>query len=262
MSKTNIFQGRNGITEVVYDVLGYEKTEQICVSITKNIYFETYFYLCNRFGSPKVFDDYKKINVWNFNVKKYTITIELNSSWVTFIMFGESKKNKCLSKNNFHNYSMRSPYWVKSWREQERKKHKLLNLYSEKKSKREQKIIDKLWNDFFDKNGLESEEWTNERFKNEKQENGKTKSDEWFELLQQYNRDIINVEKFEHYEKRGYSNSKTKHALKTLRQFLNNMLTPIYIRDAPFNIKGRIDDKEASDLMRFEKNIEINFVKK
>ncbi len=260
MKKYNIFQGRNGITEVIYEVLGYEKTERLDNTITRDIYFETYFYLCNRFGNPIIVDDYKKIMIWKFEVKKYHIQIQLNSSWVTFIIFGQGSNKRILSKNNFRDYSMRSPYWVRYWREQERNKRKLINLYSEKKSKREQKIISKLWDVFFDKNGLESDEWTDERFKSERQENGKTKLDEWFKVLEKYNTDIINTENFKHYESRGYSNSKTKHALRTLRQFLNNMLTPIYVRDCPFNIKGRITDKESLNYSRFVDNIKIQYV--
>ena len=42
MSKTNIFQGRNGITEVVYEVLGYEKTEDMYGWVTQDIYFQAY----------------------------------------------------------------------------------------------------------------------------------------------------------------------------------------------------------------------------
>jgi hypothetical protein len=103
MSKYNIFQGRNGIEEVIYEVLSYEKTERLNSTITSNIYFETYFYLCNRFGTPKICDDYKKIMIWSFEVKQYSIDIQLNSSWVTFIVYGKGGNKRLLSKNNFRN---------------------------------------------------------------------------------------------------------------------------------------------------------------
>lgn len=250
MSKTNIFQGRNGITEVVYEVLGYEKTEDMYGWVTQDIYFQAYFYLCNRFGPPIVVDDYKKIMMWDFEVKQYTIRIELNSNWVTFMVFGKSSKYKTLSKNNFLNYFMRSPYWLRYWREQSRKSRKLLNLYSDKRTKAEEKIISKLWNEFFEANNLGADEWTEERFEKEKK-------GEWFKYLENYNNQVIDVEAFKHYEFRNYRNSKTKHALKTLRQFLNNMLTPIWIRDVPYNLKGSLSDKDAQNYSRFENNIDV-----
>ena len=255
MGHYNIFQGRNGINEIVYDVLGYEKKERLDITITRDIYFQSYFYLCNRFGNPIIIDDYKKIMIWNFKVKQYIIQVQLNSSWVTFIIFGKGSNKKTLSKHNFKNYDMRSPFWIRYWREQERKKYKLINIFSEKKSLREKKIIDKLWNDFFDKNGLASDEWTDERFQNEEQDNGLTKLQEWIKIVEKYNTDIINVDNFKHYKSDGYSNSKTKHALKTLRQFLNNMLTPIYVRDCAFNIKGRCGDENN----KYIDNIKIKF---
>lgn len=255
MSNTNIFQGRNGITDVIYEVLGYEKNENMSCSITRDIYFESYFYLCNRFGTPRIFDDYKKINIWNFKVKNYVISIELNSSWVTFIIYGKISKNKFMSKNNFQNYFVRSPYWVRYWRESIKNKSKLIDLMAEKKSKKDLKIIENLWNKFFDENGLESDEWTDERFEKEKKR-------EWFKYLENYNTQIINPDSFSHlHEIKNYSNSKTKHALKTLRQFLNNMLTPISVRDCGFNIKGRISDSDYKNCEKFENNIKIEFIK-
>ena len=60
-----------------------------------------------------------------------------------------------------------------------------------------------------------------------------------FEYARKYNNDVININK-DSYDKYGtyYSNAYTKRALKTLSQFLNNMLTPIWIRDCAYNIKG------------------------
>lgn len=250
MQKYNIFQGRNGISNVVYDVLGYEKTESKSSSVTSDIYFQSYFYLCNRFGSPIIVDDYKKIMIWSFKVKQYTISIELNSSWVTFMIYGKGSNKKRLSKNNFQNYSSRSPYWVRYWREQEKNKNKFINLYSEKKSKRELKIINKLWDDFFELHGLSDDSWTNERFEKEK-------ANEWFQELENYNKKIINPDSFKNLSMENYSNSKTKHALKTLRQFINNMLTPVSVRDCNFNIKGRCGD----EFDKYIDNIKIEYIK-
>lgn len=252
MEKYNIFQGNTAISEVIYEVLGYEKNKYMSSSVTKDIYFQSYFYLCNRFGEPEVCDDYKKIMVWRFKVKQYMIEINLNSSWVTFIIYGAGSNKKVLSKNNFRDYSMRSSFFVRYWREEQKNKNKFLNFYSEKKTiLREVKIINKLWNNFYKLNSFDSDEWTSERIAEEKQL-------EWNEYLENYNKSIINTDVFKELSKESYYNSNTKHALKTLRQFLNNMLTSISIRDCSFNIKGRCGCENE----KYTNNIKIEYITK
>ena len=247
----NIFQGSKSVNKVIYETLGYEIEENMTSMITTDIYFQSYFYLCNRFGNPRIFDDYKKEMVWYFKVKNYTISIELNSSWVTFIIFGEGGKKNIKSKNNFYNYSNRTPYWVRYWREWERNKSELIDIYSDKKSKKEKSIMNRLSVEFSLLHNID-DTWTDERFRKEKMK-------EWIKYLKEYNNKILNTDSFKHLlEKDVYSNSKTKHALKTLRQFLNNMLTPIYIRDVPYNIKGRCID----NFDRYINNIKIEFKNK
>jgi hypothetical protein len=251
MEKYNIFQGNTAISEVIYEVLGYEKNKYMSSSVTKDIYFQSYFYLCNRFGEPEVFDDYKKIMVWRFKVKQYMIEINLNSSWVNFIIYGAGSNKKVLSKNNFRDYSMKSSFFVRYWREEQKNKNKFLNFYSEKKTIREVKIINKLWNNFSKLNSFDSDEWTSERIAEEKQS-------EWNEYLENYNKSIINTDVFKELSKESYYNSNTKHALKTLRQFLNNMLTSISIRDCSFNIKGRCGCENE----KYTNNIKIEYITK
>jgi len=247
MAKYNIFQGNNKISDVIYDVFGYEKNEFMSSSITSDMYFQAYFYLCNRFGPPKIDDpEYKSVMFWNFEVKQYTIMIELNSSFINFMIFGEGS-DKLLSKNNFQNYGMRSPYWVRYWREIERNKGKFVNLTSKEKTTKELRILNRLWKKFSKLNNLNLSEWTEEKFNQDKQI-------EWYNYVKAYNEKVINKKSFVHLLSREtYSNRKTKHALRTLRQFLNNMLTPIYMRDCSFNIKGRC----GSEYDRYINNIDI-----
>ena len=247
----NIFQGSKSVKKVIYETLGYEIEENMTSMITSDIYFEAYFYLCNRFGTPYIVDDYKKVMIWAFEVKQYTIEIQLNSGWVTFIIYGNGSDKNILSKNNFSEYSSRKPYWVRYWRECEKKKSELINIYSNKKSKNEKLVINKLFEEFSLLHNID-DTWTNKRFQKEKMS-------EWIKYLQEYNNKILNTDSFKHLlEKDIYSNSKTKHALKTLRQFLNNMLTPIYIRDVPYNIKGGCID----NFDRYVNNIKIEFKNK
>ena len=66
---------------------------------------------------------------------------------------------------------------------------------------------------------------------------------------------------YEFIEKYGdvYQNAYTRHALRTLEQFLKNMLTAIWVRDCPFNIKGRMSDEEVRFYDRYTNNIKIEF---
>jgi hypothetical protein len=251
MPKYNIFSGRNGISDVIAEALLYDKNQKYDW-FTKDMYFQTFFYLSKRFGQHKIMDDLKDGGTWNFKVKEYTIQISLNSSWVTFIIFGEGSKKNKLSRNNFIIYSHRCPYWVKLWREQRKKSSLLLNLHVEKKTERELKIIKKLQDSFFKENGID-DSWTDERFQKEK-------SNSWYRYLEKYNNDILGVD-MDFYNKnygQDYKNAKTKHALKTLRQFLNNMMTPISVRDASYNIKGRC----GNEFDKYVDNIKIEFIKK
>lgn len=240
----NIFQDRNGIREVIEELIGNEK----------DIYFQAYFYLCNRFGHPKVFDDYKKSMIWSFNVKNYIIQIKLNTSSVVFMIFGKVNKTSILSKNNFENYSSRSPYWVKYWRELNRNKDKYFDIFAKKRTKQQKVLLEKIYDDFLAIYNPNNEGWINYSEKD---------INKLFTLfVDNYNEKVIGLENFKHYDKNGYSNSKTRHALRTLRQFLNNMLTPISVRDVSFNIKGKMKHSEVHFYNRYVDNIKIEYKKK
>lgn len=245
----NIFQGSHKLQNVVARSLGYEENQECIWGLTKDIYFETFFYLSKRFGQPKITDEYKDKDggTWDFKVKNYTIRICLNSSYVSFIVFGEYRLNNRLTHSSF---------WIKTWREKRRKKHLLIiNLDDvSKRSTYESEQIQNLLNEFQVENNI-PDSITPDEF-NEKY--GKAF---WIDKIFFFNEKIIDVD-FNDYEKYGeYYNSKTNHALKTLEQFIKNMLTPIWVRDCAFNIKGRVSDSEALLLNRFSNNINIEFEK-
>lgn len=66
---------------------------------------------------PEIIDDYKKISSWCFKVKDYKIIVELNSSWVIFMVFGDKK----LFKKSTYPIS-----WIKYQREYKKKKELLI----------------------------------------------------------------------------------------------------------------------------------------
>ncbi|MDO6737108.1 hypothetical protein [Wenyingzhuangia sp. 2_MG-2023] len=245
--KYNIFQQSDILQNTVAKALGIEPNDKYPWLITSNMYFETYFYLSRRFGPPKILDDLKDGGTWDFAVKNYTIRICLNSSWVSFIVFGEYRL-----QNNF----IHSGFWVKKQRE-ERKKNHLLIKELENPSERtdyENEQIQILLNEFQKEQNI-PDDITPEEF------NDTYGVQFWYDKINDFNNKIIDV-KLEDYEEHGeYSNSKTRHALKTLDQFIKNMLTPIYIRDRAFNIKGVLTDKESCDLVRYENNIKIEYKK-
>lgn len=242
MKKYNIFQGNNQLQSVVKTALEYNQKQEYS-RFTEDIYLSTFFYLINRFGYQKPHDDYKQSGVWTFEVKNYTIRIELDSNNVNFIVFGEYRLINQLTNN---------PYSVKRRREELRKKDLLVDMSSGASKPKSTIIIDELFEKFCTEHKID-DSWDQERFEKEK-------GMHWFNYISDYNLKVIGLDLEEIINKYGheYSNSGTRHALKTLRQFLNNMLTPIWIRDCAYNIKGRISNEKANEMTRYENNININ----
>ena len=238
--KYNIFQDSQQLKNIVAKALnyGYEPENSW---FTEDIYFRTFFYLSKRFGQPKILDEGKDAGTWNFKVKEYIIRISLNTSWVSFIVFGELR----LSNNYTH-----SPVWVKMHRESLKKKDLILPVGGNV-PKDKQKLMKDVF-DKFCKIEEVGETWTTQQFKDKK-------GMKWFKYVTAYNDKIINID-FDSFNKKygtEYSNSKTRHALKTLEQFLHNMLTPIWIRDADFNILGH----GGAGFEKYIDNINIEFIK-
>ncbi len=239
----NIFQDNQQIRDVVAKTLGYP-TGQEYNWFTEDIFFQSYFYLSQRFGFGKKRDDYKDAGVWAFNVKNYTIQIRLNCSNVIFMVFGEKK---------IDNHLIHSPYDVKRIRLWRQKERLLIPMHNERTPEQD-KVLDKVLGNYLDKKGIShkisKEEW-----------NEKYAQDFWFREVSEYNQSVMGIS-YEDYEKYGeYSNAKTRHALRTLEQFIQNMLTPIWVRDVPYNIKGRLSDEQVNYYWRYEGNIKIELKK-
>jgi len=239
MNFYNIFQGNKLINDAIIKGLFLEKTDNQKMESEK-YYFQAFFYLTKRFGNCKIYDDYKDGGVWTFLVKNYKIQILLDSYSVSFIIYGNSK---------FKNYSMLSPYWIARHRIYDSVKNKMY-VETENPTKIQNKTNTQIWDIFLKENKINNT-WTQEAFDKWIEANSRL----WFEFTQNYNSKIIGINQDEYFEKYGrfYKNSKTKHALKTLEQFLNNMLTPIYIRDVGFNILGNCE----SEFLKFTDNIKI-----
>jgi hypothetical protein len=241
----NIFQGNDLINNCIIEGLKLEKTDRVRID-SQEYYFQAFFYLTKRFGMPKIYDDYKDGGVWTFNVKEFKIQILLDSVFVNFMIFGNSK---------FIDYSNRRPYWVAYRRKSVKVKDKLFTIdYSSfnsecpKLTKIQQKTNEDIWDKFCNENNID-DTWNDEKFKKEGM------SIKWHDYIEEYNRKIVGVE-FEDYEKFGtYSNSSIKYALKILTKFLNNMLSPIWVRDCDFNILGR----GGSEYEKYGNNIKIDF---
>ncbi len=240
--KVNIFQDSKSIRNTITRTLGYAVPQKYSW-YTEDMFFQTFFYLSKRFGQPKIWDDYKQAGVWNFDVKHYTITVEMNSSWVIFMIFGDKKHYK---------YSTLPTYWIKRNREISKKTHLLIDAYKDPKdrTKYENDKLQELLDAFQEEKQI-PDSISNEDF----HEN--YGSDFWGKV-DEFNNNIIDVKSkdfdFE------YMNSKKRHALKTMEKFLKNMLTPIYVRDVPYNIKGRMTDEEAYYHNRNINNVKIDFI--
>jgi len=236
----NIFQGNNLIKRTIAKALGYDENQEYS-RFTSDMYFQTFFYLSKRFGNPSFFDDYKEAGAWAFNVKAYVIEIRMNSSWVEFMMYGK-----------IGNTRVSSPYTVKYMRERLKKRDLVINEFGNWNEK-EEKIAKALFDSFLTDNKVE-ESITQEQFD---EQFGK----KWFEKIRKYNNSIINVDYDSILKLYGndYQNSYTRNAIRTLNKFLNNLLTPIWIRDVAYNIKGRLSDKDAMFYERYRNNIKIEF---
>lgn len=240
----NIFQGNILITKKVAEVLGYEENEEIHYGwFTQDIYFQTFFYLSKRFGQPIIYDDYKDGGTWIFHIKEFNIQIYMNSSWVIFMMFGR-----------IGNSRLNSPYTVKYQRRWRAERENLISLYGKERTPREQQILRDLFEKFKQIHSIDENKISDEEFE-------RKYSNLWFEYVNRYNNDIINIDHKKFTAKYGqvYQNSYTRQALRVLDKFLKNMLTPIWVRDVPYNIKGQMTDKQASIYSKYINNINIEF---
>lgn len=241
MRKYNIFQGNSQIENVVKKTLGYD-LDLDCSYFTEDIYFSSFFYLTRRFGMPLEIDDYKKICIWDFKVKQYTIRVSLNSSWVTFIVFGDKK----------HEHMPLS--WVKRRRIERDKEGELIDIHksSDESTEDENKLLNNVFKEFCIIHNID-DTWTQEKF-------DKEKGLDWFKYVFNYNEKVLEFDFTAFVDKYGkeQNNSYTRHALKTLQQFINNMLTPIWIRDVPYNIKGQ----GGEEYQKYVDNIRIDFIQK
>lgn len=225
----NIFQGNKAIRAKISEVLGYQDSDSWNAAAARNnMYFTSFFYLTKRFGLPAVGDAYKDAGIWLFRVKQYEIMVRISSVDVSFIVFGR-----------IGHESISSPYRVKRQREYERKRDLLVELYSDEKTEKEQEIMDRLFEETCREHGLadtlEPEQY-DDSFRRK-----------FWDKLEQHNSNVLGLDREAIVGKYGheYSNAYTRHALRTLEQFLKNMLTPIWVRDMPYNIKGRLSDEQA-----------------
>lgn len=243
MGYYNIFQGNKFISDTIIEGLKLKDTENAML-YSEKYYFQAFFYLTKRFGTPEIWNEDKDAGAWLFKVKEFKILISMDGFAVNFMIFGNAK---------YKDYSSRTPYIVAYWRKSEKVAEKLYhedyNQYNKKileLTEAEKKINQEIWEHFLKLKGVD-DTWTQARLNREIKQ-------EWFYYTEKYNQKITGISPAE-YKKYGrdYSNSKTKFALKTLKQFLNNMLTPIWIRDCAFNILGRTN----SDFKKYENNIKI-----
>lgn len=224
----NIFQGNKLIRKCIADSLIYtfdKSKEEFKFSwFTKDIYFPAFFYLTNRFGNPVNYDDYKTAGTWNFKVKDFTIQITFLSTDLEIIIFGEK----------WHNHGGLTVYQIKRQRLEIKNSHKLLHLDFENN-----KIM-------WDENYVDSLEVKNKLEAND---------ENFLEWVFKYNDEASGVNKL-NIDNKPYENAYTRRALKTLSQFLHNMLTPIWVRDCAYNIKGSC----GTEFEKYNGNIDITFI--
>lgn len=238
MSKYNLFQGDYRIKKVVGECLGVSDPANLPFGSGK-FYFEAFFYLSKRFGQPEVWGEYEDAGAWNFSVKDFTIQVLIDSTFVRFMIFGDKKTH--------HTSCLQTPYMVAYAREQTRNSDKLF-AFSETLTPKQKEVNESIIDEFLEKEGIDIDLWTEEEW----EKSGMQEKLDDFVFT--YN-DRISEVKQSDYERFGdyHYNAETRRALSVLRQFLHNMLTPIWIRDVPYNILG----VGGTEYMKYEGNIEI-----
>lgn len=203
-----------------------------------SIYFPSYFYLTKRFGEADIEDEYKNAGVWWFYVKEFKIRVKLDSSDIRFDVF---------SNKPFWKLSFISPSDIKSIRLNEKFKNQLIVLFPSKNHNYPQEVV----------------ELTNSKYKEYLALEKEDPTYSWIDFATEYNNKITGFSSEdaiafdEKYGKYHYT-SHTRFALKTLRQFLRNMLVPVWVRDVAYNIKGRDEYIDFDN----ENNISIKRVKR
>lgn len=192
---------------------------------SEDFYFQAFFYLTKRFGEGKVFDSHKDAANWIFNVAEFKIQIRIDSTFVNFMIFGGPR---------YKNYGLLRPFYVAQLRRAARHEKEL--FYTGKNPTPEQGAVNqKVWDAYCEANGID-DSWNIEMFEREK-------ASDWYDYIGRYNDGVMGV-KYSDYAKYGERNNRhTKRALRVLKKFLNNMLTPIYVRDVGFNILGECDGR-------------------
>lgn len=250
----NIFQGNEQIKKVIADCFEFEGIEfNQFYNAGSDMFFESYFYLTQRFGEGKKEDNYKDSACWLYKVKNYKISVFLSSTRIEVIMFGKGNK-KLLCKNNFSNYPNRTPYMMKFWRARRKYKKSILDCFVENQSKSKTKKINVLFDKWLKEQNVDVS-------MSQKEFDEKHLWD-WVKYVDIYNKEKVcklpSQKDWEAQHGKVYSNAKTRHALRTLEQFLHNMMTPIYVRDCAFNIKGRVKTNEYD---KYINNIKFELLK-
>ena len=215
----NIFQANDTIKQQICKTLDLDSSDLFFAS---PLYFTAFFYLQKRFGDYFILDKHKDAAVWGFKVKYYNIQIILSSNNVTFLVFGPKK------------YVPKYPLWAKIHRMSKKGLYTNPSIFFDKEA----------WKPIFKKH-LEGQ---NINYLEATQEH----LDCFCELVQQESTTVIKEQRGR-YKDEDYSNAYTRHALRTFDQFLKNMLTPIWVQDVGYNIKGRC----GWDGGQYEDNIEI-----
>lgn len=238
----NIFQGSRQFQKCIAESLNFDYKEDDAKyylgGFTKEFYFQAYFYLSNRFGSPiNNENEYKEAGYWHFRVKNFIIQITFLSTKIEIVMFGESK---------YQRIGAMSPGGVKYIREITRHSNEIIDVGSScsgEVSDNQKMLIEKTIKEYMSLNNISEDE----AFEHHQEE--------LFGCLLEYNNKIINIDIPNLNKTFGetYSNAYTKYALRTLSQFMKNLLTPIWIRDCRYNLLGRC----GNEFDKYENNIKI-----
>lgn len=244
MKKQNLFDGSDALQNTVLKALGYDKTvEELSIyEATQPFLSSSFHYLTLRFGKPS-YQTHWNLCGWDFRVKEFTIRVCIYPSFLQFIVFG-----------NLHKAGNRkSPADIHEFRLKEQYRDKLYDYFGDTNPQVEATVNDML----LKKHNVESTEEYNALDSSQKQD--------FLQYIIGCNSVVMGFynEDYEAFkEKYGteYSNSYTRFALHTLKLFIHNLLSPIFIDGHAMNIKGFSD--ECEEFFKYENNIKIEKIER
>lgn len=237
----SVFQGSDDLRKVVSESLGLSTDWEDRFDYTYPIYHTAFFYLQKRFGVSENYDEDKESGHWVLEFKNVRFCFRFHSDSLEIWVLGNGRDH--ISYNTFPNQRAYNRVL---------RRHSFVELYPFENMK-----IGELTKEEVDLHHEEVLKFFGS--KNPPSDIVEEKIDEWLNYVYSFNynkrmelykkHSRYTTEQYIEFEKKyGRCKSHHKYLLKILRKLLKCfMREPVWVRDVPFNIKGRMNGREIKD---------------